>query len=171
MTPLPLLGFRNLSKGHDITLAFGASRSVLLTVCLRSPLAVQTAILLLLVFHRPNPPSSRAVLASWWALHSGCQLSLSQNFTRSPLCGTTWSTTVAAVIRPSAWHIRHNGLSRRYRARALRQSTPYPRSADVPRCRSYALACSGQKRSVVSAEHPGRLHGFFGLLGMSYPRP
>lgn len=60
-------------------------------------------------FHPPYPfervrltkeLSSMAVLRSWHGLHKGCQLLLSQNKALSPLCGITWSTTLAATVSP-----------------------------------------------------------------------
>ena len=48
----------------------------------------------------PKPPSCVAVLMSWHRLHSGCQLSESQNKSLLPLCGMMWSTTDDGTSSP-----------------------------------------------------------------------
>ncbi len=62
------------------------------------------------------PRSMRALRESWQCLHNDCN-SPCQNWVVSPLCGRMWSATSAAVTRPSAMHMRHNGSALKCAAR------------------------------------------------------
>lgn len=83
------------------------------------------------------PRSSAAVLASWHALQSGCQLDVSQKSFWSPLCGIMWSTTVAPRMH-SRLYPAQIGCCAKYVARAFCQRRLYPRSWDDGREASVA---------------------------------
>ncbi len=52
----------------------------------------------------PHLPSVVAVFRLWHFLQSDCQFDSFQKRLGSPLWGMTWSTTVAAVSRPTRSH-------------------------------------------------------------------
>jgi hypothetical protein len=49
------------------------------------------------------------------------------------LCGIRWSSTVAGVVRPMAWHSTQSGCSRKNAARAFSHRRVYPRCRELGR--------------------------------------
>ena len=121
-----------------------------------------------------QPPSSRCVLISWCLLQSGWWFSSSQNSSNDPLCGVTWSTTVARVITFSLAHSTQKGWFIRYTLLYFCQREPYPRCAAVPRLVSFLFRTwVSQYSAEVTCLQPGYLQGFIGLLGttITHHRP
>jgi hypothetical protein len=60
-----------------------------------------------------------------------------QNSVALPRCGQKWSTSVAAVTKPSNSQYRQSGFAAKCRAAAFRHAPSYNRAAALPRSCSY----------------------------------
>src|SRR6478736_5300831 len=89
------------------------------------------------------------VFLEWCGLHKLCQFFSSQNSTMSPLCGMTWSTSLAATVLCSSRHSTHNGLRSKYCSLALRQWRSYSR-VDVAAPSQLVLAVANRFVSATA---------------------
>ena len=120
------------------------------------------------------PRISAMVLRLWQEWHRLCRLCRSVNFAQSPLCGSTWSTSVALVRIPCRAHSRQNGSFRSCDGRrsSSHSGVRYIQCQDLASAlrRSFGL-WAAQYPSGTRMQHPGCRHGLSGFcaIGLSPP--
>lgn len=119
---------------------------------------------------------SAMVLRLWQEWQRLCRLLRSVNFDQSPLCGSTWSTSVALVRIPRCAHSRQNGSLRSCSGRrsSTHSGVRYIQCQDLDSSLRRVLSLglwAAQYPPGTRTQQPGCRHGLSGFcaIGLSPP--